>query len=133
MSDPNPTTRANRRYLTGFSLAAIAYVAVLFAAIGYVNYAQPHGALRYLLILAPLIPIAFMVPIFIRYFRETDEFQRRIVTESLAIAGGVTALLAVTYAFLESTGLPHPSAWFTWLAVMGSWAIARIFVARRYR
>ena len=43
------------------------------------------------------------------------------------------ALLAITYGFLETVGLPHLSAWFTYAAVMLAWIVAQPFVARRYR
>ncbi|MBV8490283.1 MAG: hypothetical protein JO199_07120 [Candidatus Eremiobacteraeota bacterium] len=133
MKPDNPTTKATRRYLTGLTLAITAYVVVLFAAYTAVERWQPAGPVRYLLLLAPLIPVAFLIPLVVRFLRETDEFERRIVTESLAIAGGVTAILAVTYGFLENTGLPHLSAWWTWVVLMGSWLVARIFVARSYQ
>lgn len=133
MKDANPTLSASHRHLRGFSVAMAAYVIVILLTVTYVNRVEPQGAIRYLAILSPLVPIGFMAATLVRFFRDTDEFQRRVVTESLAIAAGVTAILAVTYGFLESTGLPHPSAWVTWIVVMGSWAVARVFVARRYR
>ena len=48
------------------------------------------------------------------------------------IAAAVTGLSSATYGFLELAGLPHLSAWVTWIVVMGSWAVARSVVARHY-
>jgi hypothetical protein len=129
----NPTTQARRRYLTGLSIALVAYLVVLFGTLNLVERLEPSGPLRYLLLLAPLVPVAFLIPLVIRYLRDTDEFERRVVTESLAIAAGITAILSVTYGFLENAGLPHLSAWWTWCVLMGSWGVARVFVARQYK
>jgi len=129
----NPTVAATRRYTAGLAAAMAGYVVVLFVTVWTIRHYDPQGVLRYVLALAPLVPIALIVPIGVRYFRDTDEFERRMMTESLAIAAGVTALLSATYAFLENAGLPPLSAWWTWSVLMGSWAIARMTVCRRYR
>jgi hypothetical protein len=128
----NPTTAACRRYQRQLFLMTVAYLVVLFAAVEILKHV-PVGPLRYVIALAPLVPVALLVPIVVRYFRETDEFERRLQTESLAIAAGVTAMLSVTYGFLEVGGLPHPSAWWTWCILMISWAIARPIVGRFYQ
>ena len=132
MNSENPTTVAKRRYLRDFLIVNVIYVLVLFATVTIVRHAGIEGALRYVLMLVPLVPVVLMLPILIRYLRETDEFERRLQTESLAIAAGVTALFSVTYGFLEVAGAPHLSAWWTWSIVMFSWGVARCFVGRRY-
>jgi hypothetical protein len=133
MTHDNPTVRARRRYIVRFTIAMIAYALVVLTTVLLVKRLEVHGIARYLLLAAPLVPLGFLVPVLIQYLRETDEFERRIQLESLAIAGGVTAALSVTYGFLESAGLPHPSAWWTWIVVMGTWGAARCFVSRQYQ
>ena len=128
----NPTTLACRRYLRQMFFMTVAYMIVLFGSVTWLKHV-PAGGLRYVIALLPLIPVAALVPIVVRYMRETDEFERRMQTESLAIAGGVTAMLAVTYGFLEIAGLPHLSAWWTWCVLMLAWAIARPLVGRHYQ
>lgn len=128
----NPTTVAARRYKIQVTVAMAAYVLVLFAVTWALNHVDLHGALRYAVTLAPLVPIAFIVPAVARWFHDSDELERRIVTESFAIGAAVTAILSVTYGFLENTGLPHLSAWWTWTVVMGASAVARLALNRRY-
>lgn len=128
----NPTTLACRRYIRQMAAVTIAYLLVLFGCVTALKHV-PDGALHYVLALLPLIPVALMVPIFIGYYRNVDEFERRMQAESLAIAGGVTAMLSVTYGFLEVAGWPHPSAWWTWCVLMVTWAIARPLVGRHYQ
>lgn len=129
----NPTEVAARRYKVQVAINMATYVAILFASIEALNRLNPQGALRYALILAPLVPVALLVPAVVRYFRESDELERRIVTEAFAIGATVTAMLSVTYGFLENTGLPHLSAWWTWTVVMGASLVARLLLNRRYR
>jgi FtsH-binding integral membrane protein len=129
----NPTTVAARRYRTQLVVLMIAYAVVLFATIEGLERLNPQGALRFVMALAPVVPVAFIIPAMARYFRDSDEFERRIVTEAFAIGAGTTAILSVTYGFLENAGLPHLSAWWTWSVVMGASFVARIVLNRRYQ
>jgi hypothetical protein len=132
MNTPNPTAVAGRRYAIEFSISMVAYAVVLIISIKTIE----HGlspALKLVFALLPLIPIAFVFAAIVRYMSSIDELQRRIQIESLSLAAGITALLAITYGFLETVGLPHLSAWYTYAAVMVAWLIAQPFVARRYR
>lgn len=133
MKPANPTQAAGRRYLIQMGILTVAYIAVLYGSISAVNALHPAGLLRYLLYLVPLVPVALILPAIVRYFLATDDYERKVMTESLAIAAAVTAMCSVTYGFLETAGLPRPSAWLTWFVVMGSWAIARAVVARHYQ
>ena len=132
MKSTNPTAVANRSYIAEMAICMVAYVAVLVPAIWLLNRGL-EGPLRVAVAIAPVVPIVFVFVAVLRYFGRTDEFERRMLLESLGIAGVITALLAATYGFLENAGLPHLSAWYTWAAFMGSWLIGRIIVARFYR
>jgi hypothetical protein len=83
--------------------------------------------------LLPIIPVGLALIAFIRCFRSMDEMMRRIQTESLAIAAGVTAMLSVTYGLIESPSFHYLSAWWTYTCIMGTWLISSFIVARRYR
>lgn len=133
MKTTNPTTLAARRYKLQLAVAMGVYLVILYASLTAIERYDPQGTLRWLLALAPVVPIAFLVPIVARFFRDTDELERRLTTEAFAIGAAVTAMLSVTYAFLENTGLPHLSAWWTWTVLMASAAIARIALSFRYR
>ncbi|HEY1976116.1 MAG TPA: hypothetical protein VGG89_06220 [Candidatus Baltobacteraceae bacterium] len=128
---PNPTTLACRRYLRQMAGMTVVYLIVLYVSVTQLRHIHT-GTLHYLIALVPLVPVALLVPIFIGYYRNVDEFERRMQTESLAIAGGITAVLGATYGFLELAGLPNPSAWWTWTVFMVTWAIVRPIVGRHY-
>lgn len=87
----------------------------------------------YLVAVVPVLPILGVFAAVIRYLNGIDEHQRQTIVTSLAIAGGTTALLSVTYGFLENVGLPKMSVWVTFVIFSSIWGIATPFVQRQYR
>ncbi len=130
MKATNPTTQAQRRYVIEFTIAIVAYMVVLFAT----RYAfrDLSGPWEPIVALLPVVPLIAIFVAVLRWLRATDEFNRRIIVDSLAIAGGITALLAATYGFAEGDLLPRPSAWWTWTVFMFAWAISAMILRRRY-
>ena len=131
----NPVTRAKRRYFVEFGVAMVAYVIVMMA-----SRTLLHGRLRdasdawqIAVAVAPIIPTLFVFIAVVRLLRRTDELYRQICVVSLAIAGGVTVLLAITYGLIQGGRFPHLSAWWTYSTFMTAWLIASFFVQRRYR
>ena len=92
----------------------------------------PHP-LQLAVALIPVLPVIGVFIAVLRLLLATDELQRRIYIESLAIAGGITALLAVSYGLIESPGVPNLSAWWTWTVFMLSFGISTFFVRRHYK
>lgn len=127
----NPTDAVKRQHNIRFWIAMAVYVATIVPITNAVGHTG--GAWKIVLAITPLVPIAAIFIFSIQKIRGIDELERQIHIEALAIAAGVTALLSITYGFLEIAGLPHPSAWFTYGAVMASWAIASPLVARKYK
>lgn len=127
----NPTTRANRRYGIEFSVAIVLYMVVLFST--RVAFRAYHGPFETAIALAPMLPVILVFVAALRLFQGTDEFNKRLMADSLAIAGVITALLAATYGFVESDPLPRPSAWWTWTVFMVAWIVSRFVLRLRYR
>jgi hypothetical protein len=132
MTPVNPTTAASRRYKIQFTISMAAYVVIICAVTWTLNHVELHGVLQYLVTLAPCIPIGFLIKAIERYFRDSDELERRILTEALAVGAAGTAIISLTYGFLENAGLPHLSAWWTFATVMALTGLARISLNRRY-
>jgi hypothetical protein len=131
MKTVNPTDVAKRQYKIRFWVAMVAYLIVIWPITDAVG--RTAGSWQIALALTPLIPVAAIFVFAVQMIRGIDELERQIHIEALAIAAGVTALLSVTYGFLEVAHLPRPSAWFTYAIVMASWGIATPFVARKYK
>ncbi|MDI1310625.1 hypothetical protein [Prosthecobacter sp.] len=132
----NPTTRAFHRYfaelgaaMAGYAVLIIASRVLLSSEIGR----QWNGGWQCALSLAPAIPLALVFLAVIRFLNGMDELARRIAVDSLAVAGGVTAMLAASYGLIESTVFPHVSAWWTFMMFMSSWLIAALVLKRRYQ
>lgn len=131
----NPVRRAFRRYLFEFGASMAAYVVVIcirhWLLFGPMREAGEEW--RTAVALLPFIPTVFVFAAVVRLLRRTDELYRRICIDSLAIAGGATALLAITYGLIESDQFPHLSAWWTYVTFMMAWLVAQFFVRRQYQ
>ena len=128
----NPTTLAATRYYWQMGGAMALYVIVLFGSIAAVYHYHLTGGVETAVVLLPVIPMVLVFVACVRFFGATDELERQIHLECLALAAGLTALLAFTYYFLEGIGFPRISTLWTFLCVMILWAVAKPFVNRRY-
>jgi hypothetical protein len=132
MNATTPTTQARKRYLREVFLATVLYLIVLQASV----YALNHGVtgfLKYVVAFVPAIPVVGIFAAIVRWLRAADEYQRQTTITGMAIAGGATALITVTYGFLENAGLPPMSVWISWLIFMSIWGIATPILQRQAR
>jgi len=127
----NPTTVAQRHYYVQMTLATFSYLLILFGT----RAAMAHlsGPSRAVAAILPVLPVILVLVAVIRLVRNTDEFNRRILVDSLAISAGVTAMFCATYGFMEIDLLPRLSIWWIWTVLMGSWLIASLVLRLRYR
>jgi hypothetical protein len=123
MNATNPTTRADRRYFRELGLAFVAYALVLSASVYGLNHGV-SGVAKYLVAVVPAIPVVGVFIAIVRWLQTTDEYQRQTTIVAMAIAGGATALIDVTYGFLENGGLPRMSVWISYVIFMSIWGIA---------
>ncbi|MFO7339052.1 MAG: hypothetical protein C0P65_004430 [Lysobacteraceae bacterium] len=124
-----------RRYYREFLLPMAAYVVVMLFWMRMVR-AVELPALRVPVALLPALLIGLAMRAVARYVRDSDEMQRRIELESIAIGAGATAVLYMTLGFLQSAGLiavpAAPAMLFVFPALCVGYGLARLFVARRY-
>ena len=99
-----------------------------------------HGeapALRALVALAPLPPIAAALRAIVRYIRDADEMQQRIELEAVCVATALVSLLYMAGGFLQAAkviDVPAAAA-MIWMfpLVCFTYGLAKVVVARRYR
>ena len=131
----NPVKQATRRYFIEFAISMIAYVATIIGTRwllhGPMRTASP--GVQHVVALLPLVPILLTFGAIVRYMLGVDELIRRVHVNALALAGGVTALLAAAYGLIEGDAVPKLSAWWTYATFMTAWLIASFFVRRRYQ
>jgi hypothetical protein len=121
-----------RRYLKGFLLNAAAYAVLLIVSLSVLRV-LPHGPWRFAVALAPMIPMFFLLRVYVRYLRQIDELQRQILLEGLGFAFAGTALITLGYGSLQAVGFPELSWFLVWPIMSVLWGIGHSIAARRYR
>ena len=129
LSPDQARCRHQWQVLAGMSV----YAVVLIACLHYLKR-NPPEPLKVALALLPTLPVIWVMWSVIRFLGQTDELQRRVHLEALAIAAGVAAFLTLTYGFLEDfAGFPHIAAWWTFVVIDMVWAGAGVVLWRRYK
>lgn len=122
-----------RRYQVELFLALGAYALVLAGAIAVIENGAVEGTMRTLVALAPMIPVVGVVWAVLRQFRRMDELQRRLQFEGLAFAFVGTALLSLSYGFLETVGFPRLPMFTVWPVMGALWGLGAWIASRRFR
>lgn len=134
----NPVKRAFRRYNVELGVSMVAYFAAMFFRGNLLHgphfgpIQDPGRSLQAAILLMPVVPLVAVFAAVFRLIRRIDERLYRQFVDSLAIAGGITSLLAAGYGLIEGEVVPFPSAWWTYMAFGGSWAVASLIVRWRY-
>ena len=83
--------------------------------------------------LAPVLPCLLVVRAMLAFFSRCDELQIRIHLQSLAFAFAGTAILTLTYGFLQNVGFPDVNWVWVW-PIMGSlWMVGQLIAKRKYQ
>ncbi len=129
------TPALRRRYLREFMPAMALYVVALFASIWLLKRVD-HIAVRALVALLPVPPVALAVRAMMRHIRDADELQRRIEVEALAIATACVTLGYLAAGFLQLARVIDvpSSAAMIWVFPLEclAYGLAKTTVARRY-
>jgi uncharacterized membrane protein SpoIIM required for sporulation len=83
--------------------------------------------------LAPMAGAVWCCWAVLRQLHRLDEMQLRLQLEGLAVAFAGTALLSVSYGFLEGLGYPRLSMFFVWPLMAVLWQIGLLLARRRYQ
>ena len=126
-----------RRYTREMAIAMGAYTVILFFSVWLLKRADMAPALRALVALLPLPPIAFALRAMVRYIRDVDEMQQRIELEAVSIATALVSLAYMAGGFLQAArviDIPAAAA-LIWLfpLVCFTYGLAKAVVSRRYR
>ncbi|TWH99195.1 hypothetical protein IP90_03186 [Luteimonas cucumeris] len=130
------TLGLRRRYLREFVPAMIAYVMLLSISLVLLKRIE-EPAMRALVALLPVAPIAMVLRAIIRYIRDADELQRQIELEAVSIATALVSLLYMAGGFLQLAGVIGVPAgvamiWMFPLVCM-IYGLVKIVVARRFQ
>lgn len=130
---------AHRQYLKTFIPAMIAYVVVLFASMLILKKIGMDAplALRAFLSLAPIVPIILVCRALIRFLRDSDELERKIELEAIALSGLFTGLIFLCLGFLASSKIIYLDgavvAIWVFPSLFGLYGVAKCISSWRYR
>ena len=131
-TERRPTVWETHRYLVEFGLAMLAYLMFLVGSVTILQ-ANPEAPWRYYVALLPVVPMVFVLLIFVRSLSRLDELQKRIHLKAFGFSLGATALVTFGYGFLEGVGLPHLN-WTYVLPLMAVlWGTGAAYYRFRYR
>lgn len=134
--DPTPT-RDRRRSLgpwQRFALGMAGYSLLVVLQGFWLEPGRFPLALMVPLALLPVVPALWAMLGWLDAVRAQDELQRRIQAEAGLFALGTTALLAVSYGFLEVyLQWPRPSGFAVWVVIWAAYALGGARARRRYR
>jgi hypothetical protein len=106
------------RYFLELMGAMVLYAAAVAATVRVTSGIQP-AALKALVCIVPMLPVALAIWAIARHLSRIDEYLRLSILQDIAIAAAATAGASLTYGFLENAGLPKLSMFVVW-PVMGA-------------
>ncbi|MEY3359339.1 MAG: hypothetical protein RI923_599 [Pseudomonadota bacterium] len=130
---------AESRYTRRLVMAMVLYIALLFGSIlGLKSFAAEWPvAVRALMAVLPVLPIAFVGKIFIDYLGECDEMIRRIELEAVSLSSLIVGLLFLAVGFLMQAGVftlaGGTVAIWVFPLLCGIYGLTKWLAIRRYR
>lgn len=124
--------RTGKAYLREMMGALLAYTLLLVASI-YFGRPLDDGLLRTVVLLSPMVGFCFMLWAIARHLGRLDEYLRRKLLDSFALAAALTAGLTFSYGFLETAGYPRLSMFVVWMVLCASTALVTTVRALRQR
>lgn len=125
--------KAGKGYLARLGLSMIGYVIVLIISITVLKSMAPEDPFRYIVALAPVVPLIFAFFAYIWFVRQVDEMQRRIQFEAVSIGMALTLFITLTLGFLEIAGFPRIDMIWVPAILIFSWGIGVAIVNGRYK
>ena len=113
------------RYLREMGLALAVYAVLLVGSIKF-GRPLPEGMLRTVALMAPMLGFIGMIWAIARHVGGIDEYQRKFILDTWAIAAALTAAATFSYGFLETAGYPKISMFSVWIIMCGAWGIVCI-------
>lgn len=120
-----------KRYLREFLSAMAGYTLLVPLSVRMLR-GHEHTLPGYAVAFLPILPSAFALWAFLRFFRGLDELQRRIQLEAVAFSFLATCFITLTWAFQQNAGLPRfDVSWVAPLLIL-LWGVGLGIARRRY-
>lgn len=113
-------------------IAFIAYAALVILCITLLKNIDSLPP-RLIIALLPMLPLLFGLRSFVINLGKMDELQQKIQLQAIGFAAGATAMLTMTYGFLEIAGLPQISKFWVFPLLCFLWGGASFVLTRKYQ
>ncbi|OAI57810.1 hypothetical protein AYO47_07580 [Planctomyces sp. SCGC AG-212-M04] len=123
---------AGRSYVWSVLGAVLLYAIALVISLRWLHDA-PGPPWKYFIAVLPVLPALWIPLAAVRLSRQLDELQQRIQLEGLAFGFACSAVLILTYGFLQNAGLPELSWIWVWPVMGGCWIVGLLAARQRYR
>lgn len=136
---PPAMSPAESRYTRRLVVAMAVYMALLFGSIlGLKSFAAEWPvAVRALMAVLPVLPVAYVGKAFIAYLGECDEMIRRIELEAVSLSSLIVGLLFLAAGFLMQAGVftlgGGTVAIWVFPLLCGMYGLTKWLAIRRYR
>lgn len=119
-----PVKQAPRRYFVEMVGGAVLLVPAMMWRHGFIH-AAPSGW-RTLMLLLPMLPVGLMALAIWRFWRRTDEMQRRVMLEDMTVGAALMALVTIALNLAAPAGAPHLDIGWAWPIMGLGWGLATI-------
>jgi hypothetical protein len=123
---------AAKRYIIQVISLMTAYVVMLFLSIWLLGRVSSIGW-RIPIAVLPVVPLLFVVWAVIQFVRSMDELQKAIHFEAVTFSFLMTAVVTLTYGFLENAGFQRISVMYVPVLMCILWGVGSGLASRRYR
>ncbi len=125
--------RSSKRYVTELTGAFMLYGVLLVSSNAIQRSLALTGAAAGAVSLLPVLGCVAALMAVMRGIRQMDELGRLVHFEAIAFAFAATALLSLSWGFVEDDGFPRLRAFMVWPMMAALWLIGLGIASRRYR
>lgn len=131
----DPVRSEDRRYIREITIAMGMYMVVMVLVWPMLKQTDQY-ALKVLVALSPMLPMALMMRAMVRYVLGCDEFMQRLNLQALSIASAVVGFASMTAGFLAAAKvvvLDGTSLILVFPGICLTYGVAMMWAKRRYR
>lgn len=121
-----------RIYARNLIFVFAVYAALLILCITLLRNVE-STPLRIVISLLPMLPLLYGFRSFMLNLSQMDELQQKIQLQAIGFAAGATAIITMTYGFLEIAGLPQISKFWVFPLLCFLWGGASFVLTRKYQ
>ena len=125
-----PADKVNNKHI---SIWSVVWALAVVTATWLVKSIDMSPSLKWFVALAPNLIALVVLRSYLRFLRMTDELQRRIQLEGLAVGFGAGFIFGIGYLVAEGAGAPPFKAVWMILVMTAGWIVGNVFALRRYR